>query len=66
MGKLKRILKSFSIPILSVFRCLSLFLLGGRFDNLETVIEGWCDSLNGNVSGSLDSILLWRDNVFCE
>ena len=44
------------MPILSVFRCLPLFCTWGRFDSPETVIEEWRDSLNDNVSESLDSI----------
>ena len=46
------------------FPMSAAFCAWGRFDSPETVIEEWCDSLNDNVSESLDSILLRRDNVF--
>lgn len=35
----------------------------GRFDSPKSVAEEWRDSLNNNVSESLDSILLRHDNV---
>lgn len=48
------------------FPTSAAFFTWGRFDNPETVIEEWRDSLNDNVSESLDSILLRHDNVFHE
>lgn len=56
-------IEEFSMLILSVSRCLPLFCTWDRFDSHETVIEEWRDSLNNNVSESLDSILLRHDNV---
>lgn len=46
------------------FPMSAAFCTWGRFDSPETVIEEWRDSLNDNVSESLDSILLRHDNVF--
>lgn len=46
------------------FPMSAAFCTWGRFDSPETVIEEWRDSLNDNVSESLDSILIRHDNVF--
>ena len=64
MSKLKWILKSFFNANIERFPMSAAFCTWGRFGSPETVIEEWRDSLNDNVSESLDSILLRHDNVF--
>lgn len=63
MSRLRRILRSFLMLMLSVFRRLQLFCTWDRFDSPEAVVEEWRDSLNDNVSESLGSILLRHDSV---
>lgn len=59
-------IEEFFNPNIERFPMSAAFCTWGRFDGPETVIEEWRDSLNNNVSESLDSILLCRDSVLLD